>query len=186
MAAVDDFRQFVAGLRMEEPSQELKALVDETVEIRRIMAHAVVASLTEPLDARRGTIAIREEHEQIRQLLMFGFVGASLVCCGPFLEHVLEDAMCFHERNKIGRMLTKDEEQQIESRNLEYAINGAKTRGIVTKEEAKKLKSFVDQWRDPYQQGALGEITEGIRVAGIQMVNVSTGEKKPGELLTEE
>lgn len=171
---------------MEEPNQELRALVDETIEIRRIMAHAVVASLPEPLDAKRGTIAIREEHETIRQLLMFGFVGPAIVCCGPFLEHVLEDAICFDERKKLGRMLTKDEERRIESHGLEDVINSVKTRTILTKEEAKKLKSFVNEWRDPYQHGSLGQITEGLRVAGVQMINFATGQKKSGDQLTEE
>ncbi len=184
--SADEFKRFVQELGFQEPPDLLKRELDEGAEVRRTMAYAVVSSLPPSLDQTRGTIAIREMHEELRQLLLFGFVGPALICCGSFLEHVLEDAIMFHDKTKLGRQLTTAEERRIESGNLEDAISAARNRGILTKDEVKKLKRFVDQWRDPYHHGALGSITSGVRIAGVKMVNLRTGETKAGELLTEE
>ena len=184
--SADEFKRFVQELGFQEPAAPLKCLIDETVEVRRAMAYAAVNSIPPSLDQTRGTIAIREMHEEIRQLLLFGFVGPALICCGAFLEHVLEDATMFHDRAKLKRQLTAAEERRIELGNLEDAIGVARNRGILTKDEVKKLKRFIEQWRDPYQHGALGSITSGMRIAGVKMVNMKTGETKLGEVLTEE
>lgn len=174
------------SLNVPEPSAVEKQQIENIVSIRQKIAYAVIRHLPPLLDEKRGTIAIRKMHQDIRELLLLGFVGPAMAYCGPFLEHYLEDAIIHHERKRLKRDLTIREERRIEQGDLQEAIKQAEALNLLTPDESVELLGFADNFRHHYQHGSLAAITRGQRLVGVQMVNQATGVVKPGDRLTEE
>jgi len=92
-------------------------------------------------------------HEEMRQCYLNGHDHAALVTACALIDSTIKDAIEFEGFIKADCVFDPDEWDRIDALKFGDAINLAKRRGIVTKDEWKKLEWLREHIRNVYMHG---------------------------------
>ena len=146
--------------------------IDELFEQRREKAKAIAQHL--PTLPQGLPPSIQALYQEIRECIFFGLYGAAITMASILIEYVIKHTTFIKES---GGYKDADPQKWDEFENMELspAINRAKRAGLLDSRMAKRLHSFRETIRNPYNHYNIKKITKNVVAQKVQRLNVSTG-----------
>lgn len=121
--------------------------------------------------------AIQALYQEIRECIFFGLNGAAITMSSILIEFMLKHAIFIKE---AGGYQKADPEKwdEFEKMQLSPAINRAKRVGLLDSEMAKRLHSFRETIRNPYNHFNIKKITQNVVAEKVKRLDTETGEVK--------
>ena len=150
------------------PSPTIGRLFDQ----RKEKAYSIASYL--PSLPRGLPPVIQALYQEIRECIFFGLNGAAITMSSILIEYVIKHTTFIIE---AGGYKDADPQKWDEFENMELAtaINRAKGRGLLDPKMAKKLHSFRETIRNPYNHFNK-EITKNVVAEKVKRLDVKTGE----------
>lgn len=125
--------------------------------------------------------AVQALYQEIRECIFFGLNGAAITIASILIEFVLKHTTFVKE---AGGYQNTDPQKwdQFESMEFAPAINRAKRAGLINAKMAKRLHSFRETIRNPYNHYNIKKITEHVVAQKVKQVDVKTGEVQEVDL----
>lgn len=117
-------------------------------------------------------------HEEMRQTYLNGHDYAAIAAACALIEFAIKDAIHFSMFVEAGCVFEASRWNEVDRLEFGKAINLAKTRGIVTKDEHKKLDWIREHIRNVYMHGETPPSLKEKDFDGLVEGNLSTGEVK--------
>jgi len=114
----------------------------------------------------------------MRQTYLNGHDHAAIVAACALIDFCVKDAIHFQRFVAADCVFNADDWDQIDGLDFGKAINFAKTRGIVTKDEHKKLEWIREHIRNVYMHGQTPPSLKDKDFEGLVEGNLETGEIK--------
>ena len=151
------------------PSPTIEELFDRRKEIALLKAQYLPA-LPYGLPPQ-----IQALYQEIRECIFFGLNGAAITLSSILIEYVLKYATFIKES---GGYENADPQKwdEFEDMELATAINRAKKRGLLDSKMAKRLHSFRETIRNPYNHFNIKKITINVVAKKVKRLDVKTGE----------
>ena len=121
--------------------------------------------------------AIQALYQEIRECIFFGLNGAAITMSSILIEYMLKHATFIKEAGSYQKAET-EKWDEFEKMKFSSAINRAKKIGLLEKEMAKRLHSFRETIRNPYNHFNIKKITEIVVAEKVKQVDIKTGEVK--------
>ena len=120
---------------------------------------------------------IQALYQEIRESIFFGLNGVAITMSSILIEFVLKHATFIKES---GGYQNADPEKWDEFESMEFgtAINRAKRAGLLDSKMARRLHSFRETIRNPYNHYNIKKITENVVAKKVKQVDTETGEIK--------
>ena len=115
-------------------------------------------------------------HEEMRQTYLNGHDHAAIVTACALIDFCVKDAIYFEQFVAQDCVFSPDEWDQIDRLEFGKAVNLAKTQGLVTKDEHKKLKWLRKHIRNVYMHGQTPPSLKQKDFDGLVEGNLETGE----------
>jgi len=119
--------------------------------------------------------AIQALYQEIRECIFFGLNGAAITMSSILIEFVVKHAAFVKEAGGYQEM-DPQKWDQFENMELGPAINRAKRAGLLDSKMAKRLHSFRETIRNPYNHYNIKKITENVVAKKIKRLDTKTGE----------
>lgn len=121
--------------------------------------------------------AIQALYQEIRECIFFGLNGAAITMSSILIEFVLKHTTFIKE---AGGYQNADPQKWDEFESIEFgpAINRAKKAGLLDSKMAKRLHSFRETIRNPYNHYNIKKITENVVAKKVKQVDTEIGEVK--------
>jgi len=136
------------------------------------------AELVVPLLPRDAGLFIQYLHIEMWQCFINGHDHAAIVTASALLEHAIKDAIFFDAHLQADKVFDRSTWDKIDGLELGQAIQYARSRGIITKEEKKRLFAFKDQIRNKWMHGETPAEVKATCIPEIVEANYRTGEVK--------
>jgi hypothetical protein len=150
------------------PAPTIEQLFDE----RKRIALTKVGQL--PALPQRLPPAVQALYQEIRQCIFFGLNGAAITMSAILIEFVLKHTTFIKEAGSYEKANSQDWDQ-LENIELGPAINRAKKAGVLDTKMAKRLHSFRETIRNPYNHFNIKKITHDIVARRVKRVDTKTG-----------
>lgn len=121
-------------------------------------------------------------YEEVRSCVAFGLNGAAISLSAILLEYALKDSIL---RKENGKDYKPEDWDKIEKCDFGTVIPRAKSLGLLSDEQEKRLVSFKNQIRNPYLHYNVKKLTKGVVAGKVKEVNIVTGEVKEVDLPSE-
>ena len=146
--------------------------IDELFEQRR--EKAIVKAPHLPILPQGLPPSIQALYQEIRECIFFGLNGAAITMASILIEYVIKHTIYIKES---GGYKNADSQKwdEFENMALSPAINRAKKAGLLDEKMAKRLHSFRETIRNPYNHYNIKKITKNVVAQKVQRLNVNTG-----------
>lgn len=153
------------------PSPTISELFDQ----RKKKAHAIASHL--PILPKRLPPVIQALYQEIRECIFFGLNGAAITMSSILIEYVIKHTTYIAES---GGYKNADPQKwdDFEDMELAKAISRAKRAGLLDSKMAKRLHSFRDTIRNPYNHYNIKKITKNVVAKKVKQLDLNTGNVK--------
>lgn len=117
---------------------------------------------------------IQALYQEIRECIFFGLNGAAITLSSILVEYVLKYTT-FIKESGGHENANPQKWDEFENMELSAAINRAKNRGLLDSKMAKRLHSFRETIRNPYNHFNIKKITINVVAKKVKRVDVKTG-----------
>jgi hypothetical protein len=117
---------------------------------------------------------IKNLYHEILECMAMGLFGPAITMCAILVEFALKRALWLFEVG--GHQQTSPQSwNKYEEMDLGKAINGVRSKGIISKEQKKALDDFRVRIRNPYLHYNIQGITSNVVAEGVKRFDLNTG-----------
>jgi len=113
-------------------------------------------------------------YQEIRECIFFGLNGVAITMSAILIEFVLKHTVFIKEAGSYEKANSHDWDQ-FENMEFGSAINRAKRAGVLDAKMAKRLHSFRETIRNPYNHFNIKKITYDVVAGRVKRVDTNTG-----------
>jgi len=169
----ETFKKMVAqGLPISyaEPAP-VEEYIPKLFETRKAKALEIIRHL--PARSNFAFPSINALYDEIYECIIFGLNGAAITLCSILVEFALKQALYFHEN---GNSFTYNPTlfEKLENITLGPVIQRVKESSLIDDDLAKRLMSFKDDVRNPYNHYNTKKITKNVVANNVRVLNINT------------